>query len=167
MDAQTQAWIDQEQARLADTIRKHGWAIQYVGGESCSRPGCNCPKTEQPPFAYTIGLFGLAHPELLILGAGPQTSAGVLNDLGDRVREGAALLPGQLITFEGWPHRIIPEALPNPGEVLLGANAYYQRPAEYSVCALQLSYDDKEGRFPWEAGYSSPAMQPRPGTFAA
>jgi hypothetical protein len=112
-------------------------------------------------------LFGLAHPELLIVGAGVETSAGVLNDLGERVREGAALLPGQLITFDNWPHRIIPEAVPNPGEILLGANAYYQRPDEYSVPALQLSYDDKEGRFPWEAGYANPAMQPRPGTFAA
>ena len=167
MDAKTQAWIDQEQASLTDTIRKHGWAIQYVGGESCGKPGCSCPKSEQPPFAYTIGLFGLAHPELLIVGAGLQTSAVVLNDLGNRVRDGAALLPGQLITFEDWPHRIIPEAVPNPGEILLGANVYYQRPAEYSVPALQLSYDDKHGRFPWEAGYESPAMQPRPGTFAA
>jgi hypothetical protein len=57
--------------------------------------------------------------------------------------------------------------VPNPGEILLGANGYYQRPPEYSVPALQLSYDDKEGRFPWEPGYASPAMQPRPGTFAA
>ena len=167
MDAKTQAWIDQEDAWLADTVRKHGWAIQYVGGESCSRAGCNCPRTEQPSFAYTIGLFGLAHPELLIVGAGQEASAEVLNDLGARVREGSALLPGQLITFENWPHRIIPEAVPNPGEILFSANTYYQRPDEYSVSALQLSYDDKKGRFPWEPGYSNPEMQPRPGTFAA
>ena len=125
------------------------------------------PPNDQAPFAYTIGLFGLAHPELLIVGADMETSAGVLNDLGDRIREGAALLPGQLITFENWPHRIIPEVVPNPGEILFGANAYYQRPAVYSVPALQLSYDDNEGRFPWEDAYAGPAMQPRPGTFAA
>jgi hypothetical protein len=112
-------------------------------------------------------LFGLAHPELLIVGAGMETSAGVLNDLGDRIRKGAALLPGQLITFEDWPHRIIPEVVPNPGQILFGANAYYQRPAVYSVPALQLSYDDNEGRFPWEDDYANPEMQPRPGTFAA
>ena len=167
MDATTQAWIDQEDAWLADTIRRHGWAIQYVGGESCSKPGCKCAPTEDAAFAYTIGLFGLAHPELLIVGAGMETSAGVLNELGDRIRGGEALLPGQLITFENWPHRVIPEVVPNPGEILFGANAYYQRPAVYSVPALQLSYDDKKGRFPWEDGYASPAMQPRPGTFAA
>ena len=167
MNAKTQAWIDQEDADLVHKIRQHGWAIQYVGGESCSRPGCQCAPTDEPPFAYTIGLFGLAHPELLIVGAGMETSAGVLNDLGDRIRQGAALLPGQLITFEKWSHRIIPEVVPNPGKILLGANGYYQRPAEYSVPALQLSYDDTEGRFPWEDDYANPAMQPRPGTFAA
>jgi hypothetical protein len=101
-DAKTQAWIDQEDAGLVHPIRQYGWAIQYVGGESCSKPWCRCTATEQAPFAYTIGLFGLAHPELLIVGAGMETSAGVLNDLGDQVRRGAALLPGQLITFEKW-----------------------------------------------------------------
>lgn len=167
MDAKTQAWIDQEDAGLVHKIRRYRWAIQYVGGSACSRPGCECAPTDQAPFAYTIGLFGLAHPELLIVGADMETSAGVLNDLGGRVLEGEALLPGQLITFEDWPHRIIPEVVPNPGEILFGANDYYQRPPEHSVPALQLSYDDEEGRFPWDPAYTSPAMQPRPGTFAA
>jgi hypothetical protein len=167
MDAKTQAWMDQEDAGLAHTIRRFGWAIQYVGGESCSRPGCQCSPSDEPPFAYTIGMYGLSHPELLIVGADMETAANVLNDLGDRIRRGADLLPGQIITFEEWSHRIIPEVVPNPGEILFGANRYYQRPPEYSVSALQLSYDDNEGRFPWDPGYSSPARQPRPGTFAA
>jgi hypothetical protein len=167
VDAQTQAWIDQERARLTDTVRKHGWAIEYIGGDTCSRPGCECPKSEEPPFAYTIGMFGMAHPELLIVGVDPTTASGVLNDLGKRVRNGATLLPGGLITFDSWPHRIIPEDVPNAGEILLGANSYYQRPPEYSVPALQLSYDDVDGRFPWEPGCAEPQMQPRPGTFTA
>ncbi len=167
MDARTQAWLDQEAANVAATIRRYGWFIQYVGGDSCSRPGCDCPESDDPPFAYTVGLFGLAHPELLILGVGPHTAAGVINTLGGRVRDGEALLPGQLITFDEWPHRIIPETVPNPGEIVLEANRYYQRPAEASVSVLQLSYDDNEGRFPWEENYATPEMQPRPGTFKA
>src|SRR5215211_2861727 len=74
---------------------------------------------------------------------------------------------GQLITFRGWPHKIIPEELPNPGVIVFSANRFYQRPAEFSVPVLQLSYDDKAGRFPWEPGYAAPEMQPRPGTFRA
>ncbi len=63
MDAQTQAWLDQDDSRMAATIREHGWSIEYIGGDECSRPGCDCPRTDDPPFAYTVGLFGMAHPE--------------------------------------------------------------------------------------------------------
>jgi Domain of unknown function (DUF4262) len=52
-DPQTTAWLDQEDAHLAQVIRAHRWAVQYVGeGEE---PG-------EPAFGYTIGLFGLGHP---------------------------------------------------------------------------------------------------------
>lgn len=164
----TIAWIDQEDAHVASCIRKFGVFIQYVGGGPCSAPGCcGGVNDEGPPFAYTVGLFGLAHPELLILGAGMETSAGVLNELSDRVRSGGDLVPGELVTFEEWPHRIVAEVVPNPGEVVLAANRHYRRPAAASVPALQLSYDDTAGRFPWENGYAAPELQPRPGTFRA
>ncbi len=39
------------------------------------------------------------------------------------MRSGVALLPGQLVTFEDWPRRVIPEDVPNPGEILFDANA--------------------------------------------
>ncbi len=167
MDAQTRAWLDQRAAQLTATVRRYGWFIQYVGGTACSTPGCDCPPGEGPPFAYTIGLFGLGHPELLIFGALPETAADVLNELGERIRSGESLLPGRLITFADWPHRIIPEEVPNPGEIVFGANDYYARPDDHSVPVLQLSYDDPAGRFPWEEGYAAPEMQPRPGTFRA
>jgi hypothetical protein len=103
----------------------------------------------------------------LIFGVPPGTAVDVLNDLGERVRSGTTLLPGQLIAFDTWPHRIIPEDVPNPGEIVFTANRYYRRPDEYSVPVLQLSYDDTAGRFPWDDGYAAPDMQPRPGTFRA
>jgi len=162
-----QAWNDQEQAHIAETIRHSGWAIRYIGGDTCSRPGCDSPPEDQPPFAYTIGLFGLGHPELLMVGTDPATAAGVLNTLGERIREGETLIPGLIITFDDWPHRIIPEPVPNAGDTVLGANSFYQRPAEHSVPVLQLTYDDTQGRFPWDNGYAAPELQPRPGTFTA
>lgn len=167
MDAATQAWLDQEDARLAEVIRRHGWFIQYVGGGLCARPGCDCAGDEGPAFGYTVGLFGLSHAELLILGTEPGTTAGVLNYLGERVRAGADLVPGEMITFEQWPHRIVPEVVPNPGDIVFSANRFYQRPDEASVPVLQFTYDDLSGRFPWEDGYSAPHLQPRPGTFTA
>jgi len=169
IDPRTQSWLDQEDASLAQTIRRCGWCVQYVIGSTCADPACGCGSNadDDPALAYTIGLFGMDHPELLILGMPSETAFGVLNHLGERVRGGAALVPGQPLTFPAWPHRIIPEEVPNPGEILLVANRFYKRPAEFSVPALQLSYDDLQGRFPWEPEYSEPSRQPRPGTFWA
>ncbi len=109
----------------------------------------------------------MGHPELLIVGVDPETAAGVLNTLGERIREGETLVPGLIIAFEDWPHRVIPEPVPNAGEIVLGANSFYQRPPEHSVPVLQLTFDDTEGRFPWDEGYADPELQPRPGTFTA
>jgi hypothetical protein len=167
MDARTQAWLDQEDARIAAVIRKWGWAITYVGGSDCGRPGCDEPPGDGPPFAYTTGLFGLGHPELLVFGLNPHDAAGLINSLGDRIKEGEALLPGMEITVGEWPHKVIPEQVPNPGEIVFEANRFYQRPSQASVPVLQLSYDDDGGRFPWDEGFSQPGMQPRPGTFRA
>ena len=121
----------------------------------------------QPPFAYTVGLFGLNHPELVTVGLSIETSAGVLNQVARRVMDGQNLIPGTLLSFEEWPHSMVPEVLPNPGEILFTANRFYRRPEEASVPALQLSYDDKAGRFPWEEGYAAPDRQPRPGRWSA
>lgn len=167
MNIDIQAWIDQDDARLAETIRRHGWSIEYIGGCSCNVPGCDPAESTDPAFAYTVGLFGLAHPELLIFDVSPYTAAYVLNSLSERVRGGEALVPGHLIKLDDWPQRIIPEAVPNPGEIAFGSNRYYGRPDEASVPLLQLSYADDRGLFPWEEGHSSPEVQPRPGTFRA
>jgi len=168
MDAKTQAFIDQQDAHIVDIVRRYGWFIQYVGPGPSYAPGCQRgAESAEPPFAYTVGLFGLGHPELLVLGTSPRDSAAILNNLGERIRTGTTFLPGELITFDQWPHRIIPETVPNPGEIVFGANRFYQRPDEHSVPALQLSYEDAEGTFPWEDGYATPWMQPRPGTFRA
>jgi hypothetical protein len=161
------AWRDQVDARVTECVRTYGVYIQYVGGGGCTAPGCSCDDDDQPPFAYTVGLFGLNHPELVTVGLSIETSAGVLNHVARRVMDGQNLIAGALLSFEDWPHSMVPEVLPNPGEILMTANRYYQRPAHASVPALQLSYDDKAGRFPWQEGYAAPDMQPRPGTWSA
>lgn len=161
------AWLDQYDAWITQTIRRHGWAIQYVGGDTCCTPGCDCPPSHLPPFAYTVGLFGLGHPELLILGVDQEAAAEVLNTIGAGVRNGAQLLPGMQITVGDWPHHIVPEPVPNPGDVLLEADCFYRRPPGDPVPALQLTYDDDQGRFPWDEGCEVSHLQPRPGTFDA
>jgi hypothetical protein len=102
-DPQLQAWLDQEDEHVTQTIRKHGLFIQYVAGDRNERP---------PTFAYTVGLFGLGHPELVVLSTDEGTALGLLNRLGDRVRAGDNLVAGQLLSFEEWPHRVTVEEVP-------------------------------------------------------
>ena len=161
------AWIDQEMAHVAELICRVGWFIPYIGGETCSRPGCCSPPGDGPPFAYTIGLFGMGHAELLIFGIDPGTTNAVLSALAGRIRQGETLMPGGMLTIENWSRRIVPEEVPNPGDIVLWANDFYQRPAGNSVPVLQLTYDDSQGLFPWDEGYATPELQPRPGSFAA
>jgi hypothetical protein len=158
-DPQITAWLDQEDAEVARMIREFGWYIQFVMRDQRKR---RCS------IAYTIGMFGLGHPELVVLGVGPGDAAGLLNEVGRRVKAGANLVPGQLLEFDETTHRVTVETIPNPGAVLFAANRHYQRPDQASVPAFQLTYDDSEGRFPWEKGYSvEPWIQPRPGDYTA
>ena len=153
------AWLDQEDKRTAQTIRAHGTWIEYVFGD---------PARRETPFAYTIGLFGMGHPELLVFGLDPRTTGLLLNDLSDRVRGGEDFVGGDVVGFAGWSHHVVFEAVPNPGEIVFSANRFYQRPDEASVGVLQLTYDDRQGRYPWDDGYETAAwLQPRPGTFRA
>ena len=133
--------------------------MQYVGaGEG----------PDEPAFGYTIGLFGLGHPELVVVGLGAECTSAVLGRVAGLVADGRDLVPGELLSRPGEDARLVVEELPNPGEVLLGANRFYERPAEYSVPAYQLAWCCSDGFFPWDAGYSGgPASQPRPGTWRA
>jgi hypothetical protein len=158
-DPQTIAWLDQEDAHLAQVIRTHRFAVQYVGPGD--QPG-------EPPFGYTIGLFGLGHPELVVVGVGHDIGHGMLNRLGRSVVGGRNLVPGEVVHDDAGRPLLTVEALPNPGEVLFSANRFYERPDEFSVPALQLTWPDAEGRFPWEPRYVyDPDVQPRPGTWRA
>jgi hypothetical protein len=158
-DSQITAWLDQEDAHTAQTIRAHGWVVQYVG--SGDDPG-------EPAFGYTIGLFGRGHPELVIVGPGCDNTHGILQRVAQMVRGARDLVVGELLTFEDWAGRLVPEVSPNPGDVVLGANRFYRRPAEHSVPALQLTWDHPDGTFPWDPGYPcGPECQPRPGTWCA
>ncbi len=107
-----QQWLDQEDAWMRDTVRSHGWAIQAVFGTGRWAPSecsCGCRHSDEgdsPPFAYTVGMFGFGHPELLVFGLPIGTAHRTLNELGERVRHGQRLRPGELVTFECWPHRL-------------------------------------------------------------
>ncbi len=65
-------------------------------------------------------MFGLDHPELLVFGVGPDTAARLLNNLGTMIKSGEHFVAGVEIDFEDWPHKVVPEPVPNPGEIVSG-----------------------------------------------
>src|SRR4028118_1619882 len=119
-DPQTTAWLDQEDAHLAAVIRRTRFAVQYVG------PG-DLPT--EPAFGYTIGLSGLGHPELVVVGLDAPATHALLAAVAGEVLDGRTLVPGELLgRARGRPDLVVEEC-PNPGEVLLAANRWYRRPA--------------------------------------
>src|SRR3954451_21064337 len=124
-EPQITAWLDQEDAHTAQMIREHRFTVTYVWGEG---PG-------EPAFGYTTGLFGLGHPELVVVGLGQDTAHSMLDRTARLVVEGRDLVAGERLTWPDWAGPLVVEVLPNPGEILFGANRFYERPAEYSVPA--------------------------------
>jgi len=158
-DPQTLAWLDQEDARLAHVIRRHRVAVQYVAAGE---------ESDEPSFAYTVGLFGVGHPELVVVSLGYETATGVLNRVAEMVLDGRDLVPGEVITDDDGEEVLTVEELPNPDEVLFSANRFYGRPDEFSVPAYQLTWAHPGGVFPWDPRYPcTPDCQPRPGTWRA
>ncbi len=62
-----------------------------------------------------------------------EDAAGVLNHIADWVHGGGNLVPGQEFEVPGWSHRLVVEDVPNPGQIVFGANRHYLRPKEFSV----------------------------------
>ena len=142
------SWLADYERRVTETIRLHGCFIQAVMGEG-----------RTPPVAYTVGLFELGHPELIVFGLDTQSSGGMLNWFAARVRDGEVFSPGQVIAPAESDTRLLVQNFRDPW-LLHMANRHYHRGREAPVRALQLIWD-AGGAFPWEPGYSEPEwLQP-------
>lgn len=121
-------------------IEEHGVHLMWIHGTE-----------SEPPFAYTVGLTRLGHPELITFGMSGQDSAWVLNNLAFRVRDGVQRFDTPQCIFEfsnGFSAQLI--AVEDSSEHLTLANRMF-RPAEDSpISALQVVFPDSQHRWPWE-----------------
>jgi hypothetical protein len=127
--------IDDYFDEVRETIRKHGWVVQYV-------------ESDRAPFAYTIGLHDWGLPELLITAVSPQRATRLLNTVARDAVAGKALIPGQQIKVPSGPLIEIVE-MGHPDAHLKFAVAL----GGPDIRALQLVWADGRGRWPWSAAF--------------
>lgn len=131
-------------------VRAFGVFVIYVFGDE-----------EGPGFGYTVGLSALDHPELLMFTDEQQHAHIVLNDLGFRVRDGAARFdrPAILDGLLGSTYEVA--VLPVPADDVeehLGMALEVARD-DRVVHAVQLVPTDRRHRWPWEGGSVPGAAQ--------
>lgn len=118
--------------RLAEKVACRGFAIQVV--EAAPR---------QRGWAYTVGLIeNYDHPEFVLVNAKVPTGAAVLDALGQHVRRGSELLPGDSVWAAGWPVDLVqvhPAHL-NHGvfDSWLGLYSWLPSPPEFSALEVVL-----------------------------
>jgi hypothetical protein len=123
-----------------DHIEQFGWSIVAVEAEPA-----------HAPFAYTVGLTRFhGHPELLVTGLDPASTAMLLNQLSLEVRAGRRFHAGQFIDQDDG--RLIHFVQVHNPRRLLHAQDMYASQAGL-VPALQAVYSTPEGFWPWQRGW--------------
>lgn len=118
-------------AGIADVVRRDGFHVQ------CAQPG-----VRNWPYAYTVGLTALGHPELVVSNLSPDECLPLLGSLCSNICAGGRIAPGAAWAKVGVFFTAYPES------VALAGQLYPDAP----VRALQLVLHDSQNRFPWQAG---------------
>lgn len=96
---------------------------------------------------YSIGLTAHGLPELIVMGRRPAEASRLVGLWGDYLLDQSLVLPGEALTSGPYVMEAVQVARPN--EHLRVAVALYG-PA---VRALQLTWCDSAGRWPWQPGH--------------
>jgi Domain of unknown function (DUF4262) len=138
---------DEVLADLLAIIVAHGWCVRHVA----PRVG-----EEGKPFAYTIGLTALGHPEFLVTGLPQKAAHSFLNLLGEEVRSGRvfrAQTHAYDLTESEKPIAFV--EVEDTSELTAVEQVYGV------VDALQMVWCDSAGRLPWDNGFANtPDSQP-------
>ena len=137
---------------LRQVIDRFGWAVLHGGGSA----------PDDPRWSHTVGLTGLGHPEVIVVGLPFEAGETYLNLTGEAVRAGARFTPGTRTTaLTDADSPVIFLHAEDTGRLSV-VEQYYG-----SVDALQLVWPDSTGALPWEAGHrnpphAQPLLGPRP-----
>jgi hypothetical protein len=141
---------DDHDRRILDVIRTHGWAVTGILAED-----------DYPTYSFTVGLLHtFGHPELVVAGLSIDTARDLLNAVGEGVRSGNRIVPGERYPEYGSAPLAAVAVDPRYVREYLGYACWANRGTDFP--AVQLVWPAKAGPFPWEAGYPTDlfAVQP-------
>lgn len=122
-------------------IERHGWTIQGVEGGRGRRP-----------FAYTVGLTRFHdHPELVVSGLPHEDACGLLDGLGEHVRDGHRFAAGDVVVSSS-RHRFRLLRVNDPRRLVVAQEIYGLRGAKL-VPGLQVVWSNHDGRWPWDPAW--------------
>jgi hypothetical protein len=133
---------DDSDRHILGSIERDGWAVLGIQEED-----------DMPAYAFTVGThhtFGGA--ELVMFGHQAETATGILNHAGQLMRDGHEFAVGTPVEglLEGFPAVLAPVD-PRLFREYFGYARWLYRGNNFPM--LQLVWPDREGRFPWDAGY--------------
>jgi hypothetical protein len=138
---------DQQEQDWREGIARHGWLVISVPDDG-ARPG----------FQFTAGLTEQDLPELIVYGLGDDVGGHALNDVAQRMVDGARYADGE----------VVPDVLEGDYRTQLWDVTWLQDPlgaafrlyGKDRVRVRQLVVPDLEDRLPWEDEYTDPDLQP-------
>lgn len=134
--------LDSIRRQVMEHIANTGVSIMGVGGSATT-----------PPFAYTIGLTATYGVELIIIGLGISAAHAVLNSI---IVEGTLRID-QTYTKPANMPLMLKEATTKASEYGIQAEDFYGKQLKF----VQVVMCDKDGIFPWQAGYDHAYMDER------
>ncbi len=132
-------------------VEEYGWHVGAIPADD-----------EEPSFAFSVGLFKtFGHPEVILFGLGIEAMQGIINVIGEEVRQGRRFSEGEAASgiIEGFDVRFCEVSRDHYSEYL-GTASWYYKSTDYP--ALQCVWPDRLGRFPWDDDFpeSLRAIQP-------
>ena len=140
----------QDDTTSAD-IEKFGWTVILIRATDYL-----------PSFAYTIGLWKTyKHPEIITFGFTIETLHLVLNDAGERAKNGQPIELNKTYTdfFENARTEFISVDKRNLGDYFGTAINYYK---DENFPAIQLVWTDRNDKFPWESDFEEEFIYKQP-----
>lgn len=125
---------------ILGNVERHGWTVEAVARTD-----------KHPSYAYTIGMCEYKKPDLFIIGMAPKMAIWGLNELCKRmvILGGVEGIDAEIVNdLANFPLKL--RMMP-PNNPMILAHKYAQE-KKIEITALQVTFPDRTGLFPWESG---------------